>query len=101
MKNKLALAACALLSIGSVMAADQPANNPPNAAPQQPSAPADLGFAGGLNLGQGGGGSANSLSGSFGSPVSGSAPASQGFGLSNPAAGCGVRGCAGATGLFR
>lgn len=99
MKNKLALATCALLSIGSAMAADQPANNPPNTGQQQ-SAPADLGFAGGLNLSHGGG-SANSLDGSFGSPVSGSTPASQGFGLSNPAASCGAGGCTGASGLFR
>lgn len=100
MKNKLALAVCALLSIGSAMAEDQPENNQHNAGQQQ-SAPADLGFSGGLNLGNGGGGSASSLSGSFSSPFSGSPPASQGFGLSNPAASCGAAGCTGAAGLFR
>lgn len=115
MKNKLALAACTLLSIGSAIAADQSENNRP-ASPAEQAAPAnpDIGFGGGMNIGPGGGfGSASSLGGGLGSPVSGGIPASQTFGggstiqqaptspFITPAAGAAGRAAGGATGLFR
>lgn len=121
MKNKLALAACTLLSIGSAIAADQSENNRP-ASPAEQAAPAnpDIGFGGGMNIGAGGGfGSASSLGGGLGSPVSGGVPASQTFGggstiqqspnspLATPAAAGAAGGAAaggaagGAAGLFR
>lgn len=105
MKNKLALAACALLTIGSAMAAETPDNNPPTQ-----STPSDMGFGGGLSLSQGGG-SASGLGGGFGSPASSSGVGTQSFGggftagagsgpLSPPAAGGGAMGGGGGPQLF-
>lgn len=108
MKNKLALAACTLLTVGSVMAAETSDNNPP---PAQ-STPSDFHFGSGLTLGEGGGGSASSFSGGFASPAGNSGSGGFGAGftagpgsgmLSPPAAGVGGAGGAGGVplSLFR
>ncbi|MDO9053100.1 MAG: hypothetical protein Q7U37_04090 [Gallionella sp.] len=82
MKIKLALAAIALLSIGTVVAEEQTENGQQSQT-EQPANP-DVGFGGGMNIGLGGSaGSASSLSGGLGSPV-GTPPADQSFGGGTP-----------------
>jgi hypothetical protein len=81
MRNKLAIltAALALLSIGSVMAADQPGRQSANPAVEQASPVS--GFGSGTGMGPGGvAGSTSSLASGFGSPISSSGSGSQTFG---------------------
>ena len=76
MKIKLAVLtiACALFSIGSVTAAEQPEpNQPANTAAEQTAPNPVSGFSSGTGMGPGGSaGSASSLAGGFGSAFSGS-----------------------------
>ncbi|MCK9285902.1 MAG: hypothetical protein M0P39_16660 [Rhodocyclaceae bacterium] len=81
MKIKLAVAACALLSIGSVMAAE-PADHPPaNTAGKRAAPNPVVGFGSGTGMGPGGSaGSASSVAGGFGSQLGNSGAGGQTFG---------------------
>jgi hypothetical protein len=76
MKIKLAVAACVLLSNGSVMAADQPESNQPAIAEQ---AAPSLGFGSGTGIGSGGI-QGSSLGDGFSSPVGNGGAGTQSFG---------------------